>query len=295
MKLVAYCRVSSRTQEENTSLKDQQTRTSKYCSAMGHDLVAVLAEVGSGKDTVRKQYQKMLDMLPDVDGIIITKLDRLGRSVSDLLKLVDEVLVPANKALVILDLNIDTSTSQGRMILTIMAALNENERCLIAERCNAGRANKKANGGHIGGGENRYGYSYEPKTETIVENPQEQTVIAQMVEWYSVDGLNTTQIAEKLNLANVPAKCGGKWNFSGVCVIFRAMGDLKPARYLPKKIARATSTKSNSNNIKHIAVTIKTKVIELLELGLRQVDVALELTKQGFKSIKGGIISQSTI
>jgi Resolvase, N terminal domain len=51
MKLVGYIRVSTQEQADNTSLADQRKKIKSYCVAMGHELVEVFEEVGSGKNT----------------------------------------------------------------------------------------------------------------------------------------------------------------------------------------------------------------------------------------------------
>jgi site-specific DNA recombinase len=50
MRLVAYCRVSTEGQSDNTSIQDQKDKIISYCKGMGHELVAVLEEVGSAKN-----------------------------------------------------------------------------------------------------------------------------------------------------------------------------------------------------------------------------------------------------
>jgi site-specific DNA recombinase len=51
MKLVGYIRVSTQDQADNTSLADQRKKIESYCVAMGHELIEVFEEVGSGKNT----------------------------------------------------------------------------------------------------------------------------------------------------------------------------------------------------------------------------------------------------
>jgi DNA invertase Pin-like site-specific DNA recombinase len=55
------------------------------------------------------------------DGIIAAKLDQVARNTRDVLELVEDVLQPENKALILLDLQVDTSTPMGTLVLTVMA------------------------------------------------------------------------------------------------------------------------------------------------------------------------------
>jgi DNA invertase Pin-like site-specific DNA recombinase len=50
MRLVAYCQVSTEGQSDNTSIQDQKDKIIGYCKGMGHELVAVLEEIGSAKN-----------------------------------------------------------------------------------------------------------------------------------------------------------------------------------------------------------------------------------------------------
>ena len=90
MKLVGYIRVSSDSQAENTSMGDQKRRIMSYADAMGHEVVDVFEEVGSGsKMTTRPEFNKAIDLMRTggADGIIALKLDRIGRNVSILTNL----------------------------------------------------------------------------------------------------------------------------------------------------------------------------------------------------------------
>lgn len=297
MKLVGYCRVSSVSQEDNTSLDYQEDRIRRKCIGDDHDLVQVFKEVKSGKDTDRKQYQQMLDMLPLVDGIIVTKIDRLGRSALDLLKLVDEVLEPAGKHLIVVEQKIDTSDPMGKMLLTMMGAMAEMERNLINERTSAGRARKKAAGGYIGGGTRRYGYRFDPKAKAIVEHKEEQKIIAMMVKLYEVDGLLYKDIANELNRLEIPTKLGSTWTWSKVGAIFRAMGKDKPIRQKAKNIARRLpeDVKRPKSNLLFVSDVVKTKIVELRGQGFTQKQIAVELNAMGLTSTKGGKFDQALV
>ncbi len=99
MKLIGYARVSSESQEENTSLQEQERKIKSYCEAMSHELIEMKTEVASGSSLNRQSLQNVLELLPASDGIIVLKLDRLSRSLKDTVNLITE-LNEASKHLV---------------------------------------------------------------------------------------------------------------------------------------------------------------------------------------------------
>ena len=134
MKLIGYVRVSSEGQADNTSLEDQQEKITAYCIALNHELVGLYQDIQSGgKSDNRKGLQTAIaDMLAGkVDGLIVLKLDRLGRRASDVLTLIDKELQPNNKALIVIDMNMDTSTPTGKLVLTMLAGVAEFEKSQI--------------------------------------------------------------------------------------------------------------------------------------------------------------------
>lgn len=290
MKLIGYCRVSSRSQEDNTSLDSQEDEIRAFAAYKKHELVEVLREAKSGADTNRRKYQKMLDLLSQADGLVVTKLDRLGRSVIDLLELVEKVLKPQGKALIILSLDVDTSTPQGTMILTMLAAMAEMERSLIKERCASGRAATKAAGKHYGGGELKYGWDYDKENKKMVKKPSEQKQIARMVEWCSVEGLSCQQIADRLNEEQVPTKLGSVWTGSKVSRLFKKLGKDKPI-----KLGAMAAVKRERQSLIKVSDEVKTTITELAQQGLPQWRIAEELNKLGLKSIKGGKFDQGLV
>ncbi len=99
----------------------------------------------SGKSMDRPKLKEMLNFVRQGDSIVITEYSRMARSASDLLKIVEQL---KNKGVVLISLkeHLDTSTPQGRFMLTVFAGLAELERETILERQREGIALAKAHG-----------------------------------------------------------------------------------------------------------------------------------------------------
>lgn len=107
------------------------------------------SEKVSGKDLNRPKLQEMLDFVREGDTIFIHDFSRISRSVKDLLSLID--LLEAKKVhLVSVKENLDTSTPAGRLMLTMIGAINEFERANLLERQAEGIAIAKAKGKYKG-------------------------------------------------------------------------------------------------------------------------------------------------
>jgi site-specific DNA recombinase len=208
--LVAYTRVSSDQQRENTSLEHQIKRIRGYCDAQEHILVAHYEDVetASGRRE-RKGFKEALELVyaGNADGIICMKLDRFARNTIEGLQTAAE-LKQHGKHLVILDLQLDTSTPVGQCIFTVLLAFAQLERDTIAERCNTGRINKRAKGEYYGG---TPPYGWEVLDGTLVEQPLEQFWRQAIFEWRR-NGMSYQRITDKLNDMAVPAKKGGYWD-----------------------------------------------------------------------------------
>jgi len=208
MKLIGYVRVSTAAQEDNTSLDEQERRLKAYCEAYGHKLVKVYREVASAKNTIaRPVFNEALAELAKADGIVSTKLDRVARSTRDVLTLIEDTLQPSNKALILLDQNIDTSSPYGMMVLTMMAAVAQLERDVIRERTQTGRKAKKEKGGYAFGSPK---FGKMAVDGELVENKEEAAVL-QLMKNHRRAGKGLTQIANMLNEQGYRTKRGGKW------------------------------------------------------------------------------------
>ena len=136
-----YARVSSVSQ----SLAEQSARlTAAGCAR-------VLSEKQSGKSAHdRAELQTLLAFVRTGDELVVTKIDRLARSLGDLLSIVEK-LREAGAGLVALDQGIDTATAAGMAFLQMLGVFAEFERTLILERQRAGIAAARAAGRSLGG------------------------------------------------------------------------------------------------------------------------------------------------
>jgi DNA invertase Pin-like site-specific DNA recombinase len=136
----AYVRVSTASQANAQTYDGQVEALQKWSKAYGHRLTWFKDLGESGLKSDRPQFTSMLEQLRKngFDGVVVTKLDRLGRSTVDLLVTIAE-FDRLGKSFVSLGDSIDTGSPQGKLTLTILAALAEYERSLIVERLKSGR------------------------------------------------------------------------------------------------------------------------------------------------------------
>jgi len=105
----------------------------------------VLVDRASGKLARRPELDKALLVAREGDQLVVTKLDRLGRSLEHLIALSND-LQARGVDLVVIDQGIDTSTAVGRMFFQILGAIAEFEHTLMAERTRDGLAAARARG-----------------------------------------------------------------------------------------------------------------------------------------------------
>ncbi len=109
----------------------------------------VFTEHASGNARVRPVLDRLFDSLRAGDTLVVWRFDRLGRSVSNLVSLVEK-LRSKQVELVSLTEGIDTNTPIGEAIFTIIAAFSQMERQLVSERTSAGVASHRKNGNRWG-------------------------------------------------------------------------------------------------------------------------------------------------
>lgn len=137
---IGYARVS--TEEQNLDLQIQaleRVRCDRIYSDSGI----------SGQAHARPGLERALAELGQGDKLVVWRLDRLGRSLVQLVHLLEQLGARGIRFRSLCE-HIDTSSSGGRLVFHMMAALAEFERSLISERTRAGMAAARARGKHVG-------------------------------------------------------------------------------------------------------------------------------------------------
>jgi putative DNA-invertase from lambdoid prophage Rac len=133
LKVALYARVSTSDQ----TIEPQILELTEYCRRQGWEAVGLWSDVLSGSKSERPGLRKMLDEITylEADAVICVKLDRLGRSLTNVIQLVQR-LAKLDIAVICTSQGIDTRLDNpaGRLMLSIMGAFAEFERDIIRER-----------------------------------------------------------------------------------------------------------------------------------------------------------------
>jgi len=197
-----YCRVSTTEQgESRNGLEAQLKGGEAIAKRLGFESFQVIEEVQSGaKITNRPLLRETLELLKAEKGsvLIVTKLDRLSRTVRDFCTLLEQS-EREGWSLVVGDLGVDTTTPSGRLQAHIQVSVAEFQRRRIAENTREGLASAKARGVKLG---------------RPVQIPSE--VVAQVVAMRYQAGLSLRAIASGLNSKGVPSKGAKGWSAGSV-------------------------------------------------------------------------------
>lgn len=200
---IIYARVSTDEQAASgLGVGAQVEKCRGFCSYRDHAVAEVIEEngvSGSKHPADRPGLSRALARLAagDADLLVAAKLDRLGRDVRDLLDLV-ALADRQGWGLAVLDLDLDTTTAAGKLVLTVFAAVAEWERNVIAERTRAALAEKKRRGARLG-------------------RPVEQSAEAQArVRELRDAGESLASTARTMNAEGIATARGGRWHASTV-------------------------------------------------------------------------------
>ena len=212
-RIIGYIRVSTDQQTESgLGLDSQKEQIEAYCTCYGYELIDIVVDAGKsarslkGRDGLNSIINRDRSTF---DGIAVSKLDRLTRSLRDLQFLLDgafeelELHSVAEK--------FDTSSATGRMMLNMITTISQWEAETIGERTKAALAVKKpaarAKHSNING---RPPFGYQWIDGALVEEPSEYRVLSIMKELRS-RGSSYPQIAAELKARGCKTKRGGDW------------------------------------------------------------------------------------
>lgn len=201
MRVIGYVRVSTAEQgESGAGLEAQESAIRAEVKHRGWELVEIRTDIASGKSLRRRdELGRTLRDLKDgnADALVVAKLDRLSRSVLDFAAVMETAQVEG-WSLLVLDLAVDTTTTNGKLIAHIMIALAQWERELIGDRTRAGLAAVKARGTKLG-----------RKSNVDAETRR-------LIRVLRLSGKSWQGIADTLTAEGVPTGQGGKWHASTV-------------------------------------------------------------------------------
>lgn len=228
MKAIGYTRCSTNEQvDSGLGLDVQANRIRAYCTLKGLQLVKLITDAGvsGGKPLASRDGGKqLLDSIKakNANNIVMYKLDRMFRNAGDCLTTVER-WEKSGIALHIVDLGgnaVDTQSAAGRFMLVVMAGVAEMERNLTRERTRSALAVKKSNGQRIGS--IPYGYNLDIDGHSLVENPTEHSVIANILDLRKT-GMTLKKIAATLTNRGIATKTGQSdhWSHQAVARILK--------------------------------------------------------------------------
>jgi len=209
MKVIGYIRVSKQEQaRDGISLEAQEERIRAYATFAQAEVVDIVHDHKSGKNLRRDGVVEAVERViaGDADSLVVYALDRLARNTVDLLGIIDR-LANAGKGFVSIREQLDASTPHGRFTLTILGAMAQMERELIASRTQEAMDKLRREGrpvGHV-----PYGFR-KGDDGRLVEDVEEQRVIGYMNEMLRSER-EPREIARRLNKMGLKGKRGGRW------------------------------------------------------------------------------------
>lgn len=229
MNVLIYSRVSSFDQSINgISLEAQEAKLRAYAELYNLSVVGAITDAGeSAKSLDRPGLRRALEILRSgrADGLVVTKLDRLTRSVSDWQYLISNIFSDkAGRQLFSVADNIDTRTPSGRLVLNILLSLSQWEREEIGQRTREALRHKIKKGERCG--KIPFGYDLADDGRTLVPNSRELGAI-EFIVGLRENGYSLRGIATELTSRGIPTKEGGKkWTHSAVSGILQRRQDI---------------------------------------------------------------------
>ncbi|OAI39570.1 hypothetical protein AYO40_01010 [Planctomycetaceae bacterium SCGC AG-212-D15] len=218
MRVVGYIRAS--TSDQQLTLVAQGEKIRAYCGLYDLELADVVVGSGeSGKNLERPGIKRALAALADLDGLVVTKLDRLTRDVGDWQDLINgHFSERSGKHLFSVGDAIDTRSAAGRLVLNVLLSVAQWEREAISERTREALGQQRRLGRRSAGRDTPFGYDLSLDGVTLIENKNEQDALKTM-RLLRTKGVALKAIAESLERDGVRPKRGKRWYASSIAGI----------------------------------------------------------------------------
>lgn len=189
--LRGYCRIST----EHQTLEPQILKLKEY------GVTSIYSDIISGTKKERIGLNKLLSDLKQDDVLVVIKLDRLGRSLKDLLEIIERVKAKKANFLSLTE-GLDTNTSGGKLLFNIFGAIAEFERDLIKERTLLGLESAKRRGIKLGRKEK---LSPEQKA-LILELKKQKKPVKEICKIFNISDSSYYRLIAESNISLTPEK-----------------------------------------------------------------------------------------
>lgn len=275
-RVVGYVRVSTDMQAKDGLSLDAQTEAiEQYCKAHGFRLIRICQDVISGAKDQRPGLREALDALQrSADILVVLKFDRLSRSIRQFCDLYETYFKSGEKELVAIRESMRLDSSLGRALVSILLVFAQMEREATGERTREAVRHIHKQGyffGKVPYGKRAVPAPDNPRYRILVEEPEEQAVLARLKQW-AQEGIGISEMAANLNADGVRPPQGEKWTKS---VIYNLK--LRLSWQMPRP----------HNQRWHTDADLKERMIELRGHGHTYEQVAAILNEQGYIPLKG--------
>ncbi len=219
MNIAAYCRVSTEKSDQLNSLEAQKRFFNEYAEQNGHNLIHIYADEGISGTKIKKR-KEFLQLIKDAESglfhmVVVKDISRFARNTVDLLQSIRHLKALGIETL-FLTANM-TSMGNSEFVLTIFAALAQEESANTSKRIKFGKKLNAENGRVP-----NIVYGYDKSAGdcfNLTINREEAKIIRQIYGWYVYEGYGGAKIANMLNERGLKTKRGYKWSQNAICRI----------------------------------------------------------------------------
>ncbi len=229
-RVFGYCRVSTDMQAQHgLSLDAQREEIKRYAADRGWTVEEIFVDGGfSGKNTERPAFRQMAKAIKESGGgisaVIVTKLDRLTRSLRDLLSIHEDLLDPCRCNFVAIRDGINTFEPVSKMLLPFLAIIGQIERQNTSERVKSTIQHIQDQGGHYGKIPFGYRTVQDGRMKRLVEDPETFPWLQRIFAWYQ-EGVGMAEIAARMNTEGIQPRYGNRvWTDCKIYELLRTQG-----------------------------------------------------------------------